>query len=77
VAPCNLVDSYQRSKGSCCLHFQQVRLEAASARAAEFGSTMIEEGIAFLLRWSTPPKQEMTGWQRHQVPDDEDRDVLS
>jgi len=37
---------------------------------------VIAERIFFLLRWSTPPKQEMTGWQPHQVPDDEDRDVF-
>jgi len=73
VAPCNLVVSYQCSKGTCCLHLKQVQVETASARAAELGIAMLAEGSVLLLKWSTPPKQEMTDWQCHQFPDDEDR----
>jgi len=74
VAPCNLVDGYQLSKGTCCLHLQQVRVEAASACAAELGIAMLAEGSVLLLKCSSPLKQEITDWHCHQFPDDEDRD---
>ena len=73
VAPCNLVVSYQCSKGTCCLHLQQVWLEVTSACVAEPGRALLVEELFFC--WDGQPLQnEMISWQNHQFPDDKERD---